>query len=418
LSDTRSGLDQSSLTEAIEVIASSSPRIYLVTDGLRSKHTKVNYYYAFKQFLRDGAKTEDLQVLLDYKPKVIEQMIIGYVEMLGDKGKAHQTIKLHCAAIFHFFRMNDITLNQRKITRFVPPNESTHSDKAYTLGQIIQIWEASSSDQRTSVIVLLMASTGMRIGAIPVLKVEHLTPIDEHNLYQIDVYATSKHERYPTYCTPECRNAIDAYLDYRRRFGENINDNSYLIREVFDSNNPFIINAPKEPTEKMVYDSLEQALKRSGVNQRIAGLGKGIRRGIMRSHGFRKFYNTMMIKAKVDFNTRHALVGHKSIRGLDINYDRTPDIDRLEEYLRAIPFLTIDPNQRIEQENQDLKTVQAERIARLQAQVDHQDKEMITLVEYVEKRYIDSEKQRIKGMDDVRKELESLKKVYEEEGSI
>ena len=174
MSDTRSGLDQSSLTEATtttEVIASSSsPRIYLVTDGLHSKHTKVNYYYAFKQFQRDGAKTEDLQVLLDYKPKVIEQMIIGYVEMLRDKGKAHQTIKMHCAAIFHFFHMNDITLNQRKITRFVPPNESTYSDKAYDIEGIRRILD-SSGDERTKAIVSLMVILGMRLGAIPLLRV-------------------------------------------------------------------------------------------------------------------------------------------------------------------------------------------------------------------------------------------------------
>ena len=67
-------------------------RIYQVTDGLKSNYTKRDYGYAFKQFLREGAKTGDLQVLLDYKPKVIEQMVIGYVEMLRDKGHASKTI--------------------------------------------------------------------------------------------------------------------------------------------------------------------------------------------------------------------------------------------------------------------------------------------------------------------------------------
>jgi integrase len=70
----------------------------------------------------------------------------------------------------------------------------------------------------------------------------------------------------------------------------------------------------------------------------------------MRSHGFRKFWNTIMIKARVESNTRHALAGHRAVRGLDINYDRTPDS---EEYVKAIPLLTIDPNQRLEQENYD-----------------------------------------------------------------
>jgi hypothetical protein len=38
----------------------------------------------------------------------------------------------------------------------------------------------------------------------------------------------------------------------------------------------------------------------------------------MRSHGFRKFWNTIMIKARVESNTRHALAGHRAVRGLDM----------------------------------------------------------------------------------------------------
>ena len=44
-----------------------------------------------------GQKTTDLQVLLDHKPKVIEQMIIGYIESLTDKGRARNTIAVHVA---------------------------------------------------------------------------------------------------------------------------------------------------------------------------------------------------------------------------------------------------------------------------------------------------------------------------------
>jgi integrase len=338
------------------------PRIYLVTDGLHSKHTKTNYRLAFNQFLKHGAKVTDLQVLLDYPPRTLEAMIIGYVEKMRDEGKAHQTIKLHCAAIFRFFRLNDITVNQRKISLFVPPNESTHSDKAYTVGQITQIWEAS--DRRTKLIVLLMASTGMRLGAIPELRVGHLTPIPEYNLYQIEVYATSRAARHISYCTPECRAAIDAYVyGYREGLGEKITDESPLIREMFDSHNPFIINAPKPSTEKMIYDALEQALKRSRVNQRVAALGKGKRRSIMRSHGFRKFFFTAMKKAKIQDDDIHALVGHRAIRGLNINYDRTPNNDRLLEYVKSIPFLTINPKQRLEQENAELRKNQNDILA-------------------------------------------------------
>jgi site-specific recombinase XerC len=215
------------------------PRIYQVTDGLRSKHTRKAYQIAFNQFLKDGAKTQDLQVLLDHKPRVLEQMIIGYVENLRDKGKAHKTIQLHVAAMLHFFvTLNDVPLNRRKITLFIPPDDddNIHSDKAYDVDDILRLINASG-DIRTKVMILLMASTGMRQGALSGLLYGHLTPIPEHDLYQIEVYATSKKWRCFTYCTPECRNAIDTYLNYRRRLGENITDDSPLIREFFSPDN-------------------------------------------------------------------------------------------------------------------------------------------------------------------------------------
>jgi hypothetical protein len=36
-------------------------------------------------------------------------------------------------------------------------------------------------------------------------------------------------EEYFTFITPECKQAIDFYLEMRSRYGEKLNDNSYLI---------------------------------------------------------------------------------------------------------------------------------------------------------------------------------------------
>lgn len=251
-------------------------RIYRITDGLRTKQTKKAYKTAFKQFLKDGAKTQDLIVLLNHKPRVLEQMIIGYIENLRDKGRAHRTIALHVAAILHFFvTLNDVPLNKRKITRFIPSDdeESTtpHSDKAYNADDILRLLNACG-DIRTKVMVLLMASTGMRLGALPGLRFGHLTSIPEHNLYQIEVYAPSKRWHYTT---PECRKTIDTYLDYRRRLEEHIINDSPLIREFFSPSNPFTINRPKQSTHRMITQSIEKALNKAGVNQRPIGLSKG-----------------------------------------------------------------------------------------------------------------------------------------------
>jgi hypothetical protein len=76
-----------------------------------------------------------------------------------------------------------------------------------------------------------------------------------------------------------------------------------------------------------------------------------------------------MKKAGIDFSDRHALLGHKSNISNDLNYDRTEDSDRLLAYVKAIPLLTIDPTQRLEKENQDLKIVQTQEIDKLKSKL-------------------------------------------------
>jgi hypothetical protein len=112
----------------------SQRRIYPVTDGLQSPYTKATYKVAFDHFLEQTAHTRDLQVLLDYSPKVIESLIIEHVIHLRD---VHQ---VHCAAIFHFFEMNDVsTLNTKKIKRFFLPDGYSPTDRAYTHAEIEKI---------------------------------------------------------------------------------------------------------------------------------------------------------------------------------------------------------------------------------------------------------------------------------------
>ena len=54
----------------------------------------------------------------------------------------------------------------------------------------------------------------------------------------------NEQEEYYSYCTPECTKAIEAYLDMRSRYGENLNQDSFLIREQFDVRDPFAITKP------------------------------------------------------------------------------------------------------------------------------------------------------------------------------
>ena len=71
-----------------------------------------------------------------------------------------------------------------------------------------------AADIRTKVIVLLLASSGIRLGAVAEL---NKTPTKNARLQhiQITIYHNTR-EEYFTYCTPECASAIDNYLNIGR----------------------------------------------------------------------------------------------------------------------------------------------------------------------------------------------------------
>jgi hypothetical protein len=123
--------------------------------------------------------------------KQIQQKIIDYISYLKkERTVAAVTINLYLAPIFHFYSMNDIILNRKKIGRFIPEITKVHKDRAYTTEEIAKL--SNFYDLQNRAIVLLFASTGMGIGAVPDLMLEHIKKIydqkTEAKLYQVTVY--------------------------------------------------------------------------------------------------------------------------------------------------------------------------------------------------------------------------------------
>ncbi|MGI0043905.1 MAG: hypothetical protein ACRD47_09355, partial [Nitrososphaeraceae archaeon] len=115
-------------------------------------------------------------VLIDLGPKVIQEMIIKYlIEMRDLQNKKRSTINGQCTAILHFLDMNDIEVNRHKIKRHLPYDESTRDDRPYTTKEI-QKMLSTAGDLRDRAMILLMASSGVRIGALSSMQIGDLTP--------------------------------------------------------------------------------------------------------------------------------------------------------------------------------------------------------------------------------------------------
>jgi integrase len=276
-------------------------------NSIKSQVTRDRYVYCLKRYvkyLKEGGHH-----LLQQDAKIVESNIIKYVVWLKQDQKLSAiTINLYLAAVLHFYAMNDVVLNRKKISRYVGDYIRTNKDRAYTIEEIHHLLEFC--DERAKALVLLLASTGIRIGAIPDLQLKHLKKIPEYNLYQITIYEGTK-EEHLTFTTPEAASAIDVYLNYRTRSGEKLDDNSPLFRKQFDT---LDARHPKNMGVPALSKLLEDRLHKSGLMIAIKeteSTKHGQKRNpIARAHGFRKFVTTNMVRAKVNPEAREMLLGH------------------------------------------------------------------------------------------------------------
>lgn len=317
-------------------------------NSLKSPYTKETYDINLKQYLNfcNFTKLSDLLTIQD-----AQKQIIKYTMFLREMKKATSSINTMLYAIYHFYDMNDIILNKKKINSFKGESTRKVTDRAYTHNEIQRILNVS--DLRTRVIIGLMDSAGLRVGAITELKLRNLEKIE--SCYKVTVYEGSK-EQYYSFVTPESASFIDAYLQYRTQASEKITPDSYLIRGQFDiTDMDQVRNKSRGIATETIEVILNRLLLKAGVRT-VDRINPYKRKQVARAHGFRKFFTTQMIKSKVNYENRLMMEGHSL--GITDHYARIDVQDNFTEYQKAIDNLTIDPANRLLKQ---VKTLEVEK---------------------------------------------------------
>lgn len=202
-------------------------------NSLRSKETKIHYTNWLSDFL--NYLNISCDKVLDLQANQLQQEIINYIIDMRDNRKlSPNSVRSHISAIQTFLVINDFSnINWTKVKKFVGEFYKVAEDRPYTRDEIKLLVDAAHS-LRDKAIILLLSSSGLRVGGLVSLQLKHLTPNNKFDIYQIDVYKKSK-EAYTTFCTPEARAAIDRYLDWRETLGEKLTPESPLFRVEFDT---------------------------------------------------------------------------------------------------------------------------------------------------------------------------------------
>jgi integrase len=326
---------------------------------------------------------DDLLLHASTNPRLIEAQIIDYVMTLRNDGIAFTTIQFFIAHILTFYSLNDVVLNRRKITRYIGEYKRIVKDRAYTTEEIHRALQ--TADERMRMIILLLCSTGCRIGSLPSITLVNLTKLD-YGMYKIVIYKGTNNEYY-TFCTPEAGQAIDDYLAHRQRCGEKLSfkENSSrwepsdapLIRQQFDINDLLQVRNAQPMDLNAIRKVLTRHLVRVGLrtveHPAAPKSTKRVRKSISLANGFRKFVISNFIKAQLNHEIRELLVDHATM--LDLNYFRPSEEEVLGEYVKAVDYLTISAENKLRREVEHYK-VKASQFDSLRAEID-QLKEMI-----------------------------------------
>lgn len=314
----------------------------------KSKWTSQSYTYLLKKYADN-----DLQSLLSLNQTEAEDKLINFIITNKENGMHWGSLHNYVAAVAKFYKINKIKLDLDRVKQFLPEQTILKKDRAYETPDIQKLLNLST--ERLKALILLLCSSGPRLGALAAAKFSDLQ--DRGDIYKITYYPNTLQE-YWSYCSPEARIALDTYFEIRRRHGEVIVANAPIIREQYNVENPIAIRYPKHCTVGALAKVINQVTTRAGLRSRMPKTETKtiFNKDIQLSRGFRKFFNTQLNDADINYQIKEMLMGHDI--GLDSSYLRHNESKIEQEYRKAIDLLTIDPSNRLQKKITEMEQAQ------------------------------------------------------------
>ena len=319
--------------------------------GLRAPDTRRQYPRRFQYFLdflkmpgilEDQAKQFISNARID--PQWAQQSLMSFIEFQKERvarGEiAEPTITNYYKATKLFCVMNDLLLNWKKISRGLPIGRRAANDRAPSIEEIQKLIEYP--DRRLKAIVFTMISSGIRIGAWDYLRWKDIIPASDTNgeiiAARVRVYAYDS-EQYYTFITPEAYASLKDWIDFRISYGEKINADSWVMRDIWQTTNMKygarlgLATFPKKLKSSGIKRLLERALWEQGLRHTLKE--KERRHEWKAAHGFQKFYKTHAEEVMKPINVEITM-GHEI--GISSSYYKPTEREVLESESSAIAY--------------------------------------------------------------------------------
>jgi integrase len=274
-------------------------------------------------------------------------------ERVNNKEISPSTVPNYFKAIKLFCQANRISniVEWKLVSKGLPRGLRAADDRAPTLEEIQKLLEFP--DRRIGPLVLILVSSGIRIGAFETLKWKHITPIyskDKNELIaaKILVYPGDR-EQYYSFLTPEAYTSLAEWMAYRSKCGEEITKESYVMRDIWQTDDIQGVQHPQLLNQAAITRLLNRAWQAQKIRARLTNGEK--RHEFKTAHGFRKYFKTQAEQARIPSIKIELLMGHSL--GVSDSYVRFTEEQILEDYLQIVDYLTV--NQTIVLINKSLK---------------------------------------------------------------
>lgn len=175
----------------------------------------------------------------------VQENILYYLEHHNERVKAPKreisagTLRNFLQAIKTFYDSYVEILppiHWKRIGKSIPRAKRFSNDRIPTIQEIRKLIEYP--DRRIKPIIYTMCSSGIKVGAWEYLRWKHVIPVIDDKIpgkviaAKLIIYA-GEPEEYTTFITPEAYHALKDWMDFRARFNEPINGDSWVMRQLF-----------------------------------------------------------------------------------------------------------------------------------------------------------------------------------------
>jgi hypothetical protein len=308
--------------------------------------------------------------------------VLRFIRMLnervakGELGPAE--VRRRLTPIKLALEMNEVAIPWKKMMRLLPA-EKRSKDREYKYEEIQKLLAVASL--HLQVAILFMASSGMRVGAFEFLNVGHVKPIMvQGNLAcaQVTVYSGEGDDEYETLISKEAYLKFQEYLGTRRAKGEKVTEESPLL-----VTRKWAVGKQTRYSVTGIRNDVTRLCWKAGLRQK----GSAKRFEVQACHGLRKFFDNVS-KDHVAEEYVEKLIGHST--GTKEHYDRHIPRPAVEQYLRAMPYLSIGEAYRSEAELskklEDAERFKDTELNKIRSDMDHEKLEKLEMKEQLSAR--------------------------------